>query len=103
MVKPSRYLIEGIGDEFLIKTAHLEMMDDMLKVEDKTAIEWTKILAREEGIIAGGSSGANVWGAVQIAKKINKRANIITIICDSGYKYFSSIYNDEWVVKNNLV
>jgi cystathionine beta-synthase len=103
MVKPSRYLIEGIGDEFLIKTAQLELMDDMLKVEDKTAIEWTKILAREEGIIAGGSSGANVWGAVQIAKKINKRANIVTIICDNGYKYFSSIYNDEWLVKNNLV
>ncbi len=103
MTKPSRYLIEGIGDEFLIKTAQLEMMDDMLKVEDKTAIEWTKILAREEGIIAGGSSGANVWGAVQIAKQINKEANIVTLICDSGYKYFSSIYNDEWLLKNNLL
>lgn len=103
MIKPSRYLIEGIGDEFLIKTAQLEMMDDMLKVEDKTAIEWTKILAREEGILAGGSSGANVWGAVQVAKEINKEANIITLICDSGYKYFSSIYNDEWLIKNNLV
>ena len=103
MVKTSRYLIEGIGDEFLIKTAQLEMMDDMLKVEDKTAIEWTKKLAREEGILAGGSSGANIWGAVQVAKKINKEANIITLICDSGYKYFSSIYNDEWLIKNNLV
>ncbi|MHB8871499.1 MAG: PLP-dependent cysteine synthase family protein [Candidatus Doudnabacteria bacterium] len=103
MIKPSRYLIEGIGDEFLIKTAQLEMMDDMLKIEDKTAIEWTKILAREEGILAGGSSGANIWGAVQIAKQIDKEANIVTLICDSGYKYFSSIYNDEWLVKNNLV
>lgn len=103
MVKPSRYLIEGIGDEFLIKTAQLELMDDMLKVEDKTAIEWTKILAREEGILAGGSSGANVWGAVQVAKEINREANIVTLICDSGYKYFSSIYNDEWLIKNNLV
>lgn len=103
MVKSSRYLIEGIGDEFLIKTAQLEMMDDMLKVEDKTAIEWTKILAREEGILAGGSSGANIWGAVQIANQINKEANIVTLICDSGYKYFSSIYNDEWLQKNGLV
>jgi len=103
LIKPSRYLIEGIGDEFLIKTAQLEMMDDMLKVEDKTAIEWTKILAREEGILAGGSSGANIWGAVQIAKQIDKEANIVTLICDSGYKYFSSIYNDEWLIRNNLV
>jgi cystathionine beta-synthase len=102
-INASRYLIEGIGDEFLIKTAQLEMMDDMLKVEDKTAIEWTKKLALEEGIIAGGSSGANIWGAVETAKQINKKANIVTLICDSGYKYFSSIYNDEWLTKNGLV
>ncbi|MFA3781736.1 PLP-dependent cysteine synthase family protein [Melioribacteraceae bacterium 4301-Me] len=103
MIKPSRYLIEGIGDEFLIKTAQLEMMDDMLKISDKKAIGWTKKLAFEEGIIAGGSSGANVWGAVQIAEKINREANIVTVICDTGYKYFSTIYNDNWLEKNNLL
>jgi cysteine synthase len=96
-------LLEEIGDEFLIKTAQLEMMDDILKIGDRTAIEWTKELAREEGILAGGSSGANVWGALQVAKKIDREANIVTLICDSGYKYFSSIYNDEWLIKNDLV
>ncbi len=103
MTTPKRYLIEGIGDEFLIKTAQLELMDDMLKVEDKKAIGWTKKLAYEEGILAGGSSGANVWAAMQIAKQINSEANIVTIINDSGYKYFSTIYNDEWLEKNKLV
>lgn len=103
LIRPSRYLIEGIGDEFLIKTAQLDMLDDMYQVDDKTAIEWTKKLAFEEGIIAGGSSGANIWGAVKLANEINKEANIVTIICDSGYKYFSTIYNDEWLIKNHLV
>ncbi len=103
LITPSRYLIEGIGDEFLIKTAQLELMDDMLKIEDKKAIGWTKKLAFEEGILAGGSSGANIWGAVQIAKKIDSEANIVTFICDTGYKYFSTIYNNEWLEKNNLI
>lgn len=103
MITPSRYLIEGMGDEFILPTAQLEMMDDMLQVEDKKAFGWTKKLAFEEGIIAGGSSGANVWGAVQIAKQIDREANIVTLINDSGYKYFSSIYNDEWLDRNNLL
>lgn len=103
MVKASRYLIEGIGDEFLIKTAQLDLMDDMLKVTDKKAVGWAKKLAFEEGILAGGSSGANIWASRKIAKEIDREANIVTIICDSGYKYFSTIYNDEWIMKNNLL
>lgn len=103
MIKPSRYLIEGMGDEFIIKTAQLNILDDMFQIEDKKAIGWTKKLAFEEGIIAGGTSGANIWGAVKLAKEIDRDANIVTIICDSGYKYFSSIYNDEWLEKNGMI
>ncbi len=103
MITPSRYLIEGMGDEFLIKTAQLEMMDDMMKVEDKKAFGWTKKLAYEEGILAGGSSGANIYGAVHLAREIDREANIVTVICDNGYKYFSTIYNDAWLKENNFV
>lgn len=103
IVKASRYLIEGIGDEFLIKTAQLDLMDDMLKVTDKKAVGWAKKLAFEEGILAGGSSGANIWASIQVAKEIDREANIVTVICDSGYKYFSTIYNDEWIIKNDLL
>jgi len=103
LIPSSKYLIEGMGDEFLINTARLEVLDDMFQVEDKKAIGWTKKLAFEEGIISGGSSGANIWGAVKLAKDIDRDANIVTIICDSGYKYFSTIYNDEWLEKNGMV
>ena len=103
LIESSRYLIEGMGDEFLIKTAQLEMMDDMLQVTDKKAVGWTKKLAFEEGIIVGGTSGANMWGAYQVAKRIDREANIVTIFCDSGYKYFSTIYNDEWLTKHDLI
>jgi len=103
LIKPSKYLIEGMGDEFLIKTAQLDILDDMYQIDDKKAFGWTKKLAYEEGIIAGGSSGANIWGAVKLAKEINRESNIVTIINDSGYKYFSTIYNDDWLRENNLI
>lgn len=103
LIKPYRYKVEGIGDEFLIKTAQLDLLDDMFQVEDKTAFQWTKKLANEEGILSGGSSGANIWASVKLAKAIDREANIITLICDSGYKYFSTIYNDEWLKENDLI
>ncbi|MDZ7765668.1 MAG: cysteine synthase family protein [Melioribacteraceae bacterium] len=103
LIKPYRYKVEGIGDEFLIKTAQLDLLDDMFQVEDKTAFQWTKKLANEEGILSGGSSGANVWASVKLAKEIDREANIVTLICDSGYKYFSTIYNDEWLKENYLI
>ncbi|MCF8261016.1 MAG: cysteine synthase family protein [Melioribacteraceae bacterium] len=103
LIKPSRYLIEGMGDEFLIKTAQLDMMDDMYQVSDKDAIKWVKKLAAEEGIIAGGSSGANICAAVRLAEQIDTEATIVTLCCDSGYKYLSTVYNDEWLTKNNLI
>lgn len=103
LIKPSKYLIEGMGDEFLIKTALLDELDDMYQVDEKKAFGWTKKLAFEEGILAGGSSGANIWGAVKLAKEIDREENIVTVLCDSGYKYFSSIYNDDWWIENNLL
>jgi cystathionine beta-synthase len=103
MIKPYPYLIEGIGDEFLIPTAQLEMMDDMMKVPDKKAIGWTKKLAFEEGIIVGGSSGANIYGAYTLAEQLDREVNIVTVFCDSGYKYFSTIYNDDWLKEHDLI
>lgn len=100
IVKSQKYFLEGIGDEFLIKTAQLELLDDMYQVDEKKAFGWTKKFAFEEGIIVGGSSGANIWGAVKLAKEIDCEANIVTILCDSGYKYFSTIYNDNWMAEH---
>lgn len=102
LIKSKRYLLEGIGDEFLIKTAQLDMMDDMFQISDKKAFGWTKKLAFEEGILAGGSSGANIWGAVHLSKRIDNQAVIVTVFPDSGYKYLSTIYNDEWLKKNEI-
>lgn len=100
LIKPYPYKIEGIGDEFLIKTAQLDVLDDMYQVKDADAIHWAKKLAREEGIIAGGSTGANIWGALKLANEIDDYVNIVTFAYDSGYKYISTIFNDQWVSEN---
>lgn len=103
IVPSKRYIIEGIGDEFLIKTAQLDMLDDMIQIEDKVGIKWALKLAQTEGILGGGSTGANIYSAIKFAEQIDKPANIVTIACDTGFKYFSTIYNEEWLAKNNIV
>jgi len=102
-VTPKRYLIEGLGDEFLIKCAQLDMLDDIIQVTDKIAFTWTRKLARMEGLITGGSSGANVWGALQLAQRIDRPARIVTLLPDSGYRYLSTIYNDIWLKQKGFI
>ena len=93
LIRPSRYKIEGLGDEFILKTTQFEYIDDMIQVKDETAFEYTLKLAREEGIVAGGSSGAAIYGVLKLASELKEPARIVTILPDSGYKYFSSIFS----------
>ncbi len=92
-VQPKRYQLEGLGDEFILPTVEFDLLDDMLQVDDQTAFEYCRRLAREEGIIAGGSSGANLFGALTLAQQINEPVNIVTVFPDSGFRYLSSIFS----------
>jgi cystathionine beta-synthase len=92
MVKPATYKLEGLGDEFILPTVQFEYLDDMYQVEDQIAFEHTMLLASKEGIIAGGSSGASLYGALKLARELKTDANIVTVFPDSGYKYSSTIY-----------
>jgi len=92
-VRPERYRLEGLGDEFILETLDFDLLDDMLKIDDETAFAHARLLARKEGIIAGGSSGANLWGALQLARQIDKPCNIVTVFPDSGFRYLSSIFS----------
>jgi cystathionine beta-synthase len=92
MIKPYHYSLEGLGDEFLLPTVQFEYIDDMYKIDDQTAFDYTLKLARSEGIVAGGSSGANIWAAIKLAEELDRAAQIVTLFPDSGYKYFSTIY-----------
>lgn len=89
--KPGRHKIQGIGAGFVPKNLDKSLIDDVITVEDDAAFEWAQRLAREEGIMAGISSGANVWAAVQIAKRPDfKGKRIVTVACSLGERYLST-------------
>lgn len=97
------YFLEGIGEDHLAKAMDFSIVDDVLQVKDKDAFEISRQLARKEGILAGGSSGANVWGALEIAKTLKAPATIVAIIPDGGVKYLSKIFDDDWMRSNKLL
>ena len=101
-VRPGPYLLEGLGDEFLIHCADFSNIDDMLQVTDKQAFQTARELARREGILGGGSCGAALWGVRQLAKKIKRPARIVTIFPDGASRYLSTIYNDDWLKEKGL-
>ncbi len=95
--EPHVYKVEGIGEDYLVKAVDFSIIDDMVQVDDKNSFLTARRLAREEGIFAGGSSGSAVWAALQIAPRFEPSANIVVILPDSGSRYLSKIYNDEWM------
>ncbi|HOW44574.1 MAG TPA: cysteine synthase family protein [Candidatus Aminicenantes bacterium] len=102
LVKPGPYLIEGLGDEFLIGCAVFTHIDDMLQVTDREAFLTAREIARREGLLVGGSSGAALWGVRQLAKRLDGPARIVTVFPDGASRYLSTIYNDEWLAEKGL-
>ena len=91
------YLVEGIGEDFIPSTLELRLVDEVLRVTDEEAFTWTRRLVREEGIFAGGSSGAALAGAVKYARQLGPDRLIVVIFPDSGSRYLSKIFNDHWM------
>jgi cystathionine beta-synthase len=95
--QPHVYQVEGIGDDYLVKAVDFDIIDDIIQVNDKESFTMARRLCQEEGIFAGGSSGAAVSAAVRYAKEHNHAQNIVVILPDSGTRYLSKIFNDEWM------
>ena len=96
------YLIEGVGEDFWPETFAPEVLDAFEMVNDADAIAMTRRLAEEEGILAGGSSGMAVVGAVRVAED-RPDDLIVVLLPDSGRNYISKIYNDAWMREQGLL
>jgi cysteine synthase A len=88
---PGKHRIQGIGAGFIPKNLDMSQVDDVVTVDDEIAFEWARRLAREEGIVAGISSGANMYAAAQVAARPEyKGKRIVTIMCSLGERYLST-------------
>lgn len=103
LIKPHVYKVEGIGEDYIVKAVDFDLIDDIIRVHDKESFLMARRLAREEGIFAGGSSGSAVWVAIKIARRIKESKSIVVILPDSGSRYLSKIYNDEWMKANSFL
>lgn len=97
------YYVEGVGEDHMALAIDFSYIDDVIPFTDKDAFLTARKLAKTEGILAGGSSGANVWTALKLAEKITGPATIVAILPDSGIKYLSKIYNDDWMKEKGLL
>lgn len=93
------YQVEGVGEDHIAKAMDFSVVDEMYQFTDQDAFGTARMLAREEGIFGGGTGGANVWGALKLAKSLSQPATIVTVIPDNGVKYMSKFYNDGWMLE----
>jgi cystathionine beta-synthase len=91
------YLVEGVGEDFWPVTYDRTICDDIIAVSDKDSFLMTRRLARDEGILVGGSSGMAVVAAAHVASELSPDDVVVVLLPDSGRGYLSKIFNDEWM------
>jgi len=98
------YKVEGIGGDAIPANIWFKYIDEFRTVSDRTAMLMTRRLAREEGMLVGSSSGVNVALALDVAREVNDPdALIVTVLCDTGERYLSKVFNDEWMRENQML
>jgi cystathionine beta-synthase len=98
------YKVEGIGGDKIPTTLWFDYVDEFRQVPDRTSFSLARRLAREEGILAGGSTGTNLYIALEVAREVNDPAAlVVTILCDTGERYLSKVFNDEWMQENQML
>ncbi len=93
---------EGIGQGRITANLDGAPIDTQYRVSDEEGLHWVRQLLREEGLCLGLSSGINVAGAVMLGKQLGTGSRIATILCDTGFRYLSTIYNPTWMLSKGL-
>jgi cystathionine beta-synthase len=98
------YKVEGVGQDKVPGTLDMSVIDDFVTVTDKESFAMARRLTREEGLFAGGSSGLIVHVAVQVAQRLDDpKALVVAVLPDTGERYLSKLYSDEWMRENQML
>ena len=99
------YLVEGIGEDMIPRSMQFEFLDDFVEVGDRESFLYARRLAREEGLFVGGSSGSAVAGALKWlgARPLPEGSTVVVLLPDSGDRYLSKFYSDEWMHEKGMV
>src|SRR5262249_14278128 len=97
------YLVEGIGKDSWPRTMDPKVVDEWIRVSDWDSFLTARRLAREEGILAGGSAGTTIWAALRVAERFGPEARILTMIPDTGRNYLSKFFDDNWMLDHGFL
>jgi cystathionine beta-synthase len=97
------YMVEGIGEDFWPTTYDPSLVDEYVTVSDRDSFRTARQLAREEGLLVGGSGGTAVWAMLQVAQRFGPGATLVTLIPDSGRGYLSKLYDDNWLQEHGFL
>jgi cystathionine beta-synthase len=100
-IKAKSYVVEGIGEDFFPSTMNLKILDDCIQVNDEECFVVARRLVKMEGLFTGGSGGGCISAALRLAKDLGPDAFIVAFLPDTGMRYLSKVYNDEWMRERN--
>ncbi len=100
-IKAKSYVVEGIGEDFFPSTMNLKILDDCIQVNDEECFVIARRLVKMEGLFTGGSGGGCISAALRLAKDLGPEAFIVAFLPDTGMRYLSKVYNDEWMRERN--
>ena len=100
---PHSYLVEGIGEDFVPATFNRQVIDEMVRVSDVESFSIARRLAREEGLLAGGSAGTAVAAALKYALRLEPGKIVVVLLPDTGRNYLTKIFSDQWMRENGLL